>query len=156
MSNIFQRPGRRQRGFALLDYVCGTAILVSSLISISTLHTIRVRALREVRQSQRASFLLRSRLVEATARWSTPSGYGRQVAGAPGVDGWKVLSRRSGTELSKDLTLIFGKDLTLVKRCRPAPGADGFYELSLELSWKTGPKSTRRRQLSTLVPEVSQ
>lgn len=145
------------KGFALVDYLCGTIIMVATLVSVASLNAVKSKTLRFARQRQMAIFCASNLLIEQKAKLNDDAKWNAQAiqkaSGAKDAD-WAEL-----TEIKDDpslKTIIRGAVAKV--QVRPAKGAasKGFIEMRVLVEWNWDVDRKTSAQLSALVKRGKQ
>jgi len=139
------------RGFALMDYLAGTIILTGAMISFTSLHSIKSKAVHMARHRQRASFAAQNHLrrLERGLR-SEPTTWKSMWTAAQSkpVGTWAPQSRFSVEGLAR----IDGQSVGTVEvRRHPALEVSGSLELRVRLQWNEDQENFASHELSTVI-----
>jgi hypothetical protein len=148
-----KRRRSQQRGFAMVDYLCGTMILMSTIVSVTQLTTMKSRMLRAAKQRQSAIDSVNNKLNQIKFRLAVnPKERARafKVAQNAASGKWgRFKTVRSGISLKT----IGGNAFALIET-RPAKNlsAREFIELRVSIEWTWNPDKTTHCRVSTLIP----
>lgn len=142
---------RARRGFALIDYIVGTLILSATLITITSLNTMKIRAQGMASRRQMANFTAANLLDRIRETWA------REPAAKAAVF---AAAAESGEAWAPVKTALFLEGFAEKKRfeaivieARRVGGLDvgRYIELRLSLRWRDGVEKSELWQTSTLI-----
>ncbi|MDF1660362.1 MAG: hypothetical protein P1V97_01220 [Planctomycetota bacterium] len=148
---------RSHKGFALVDYLCGTIIMVATLVSVASLNAVKSKTLRFARQRQMAIFCASNLLIQQKnklhedAQWNAKAV--QKAAEAKDAD-WAELTKITDDPAVKSVI----RGAVAKVQVRPAKGAakDGFIEMRILVEWRWDVERSSSAQLSTLVKRGTQ
>ena len=143
---------RGRRGFALIDYLCGSIIMVAVLISVTSLNVMKSKTLRFARQRHMAIFCAKNLLIEEKSKLLSEAN--ANVQAARKADAAKKSQWTDLTVIKDDPGLKNVMHGAIAKvQVRPATGAakQQFFEMRVLVEWRWDVDKTTSSQLSTLV-----
>lgn len=148
---------RSQKGFALVDYLCGTIIMVSTLVSVASLNAMKSKTLRFARQRQMAIFCANNLLIKEKRKLHDDAKWNAQAVQK--ADSVKDKEWADLTEVKDDPSVkSVIKGAVAKVQVRPATGAakDGFLEMRVLVQWNWDVDKSMSSQLSCLVKRGAQ
>jgi len=134
-SSIINYPSSIRRGFTLIEVVAALAIAATALLALLQLQLLSVRVADQARTISRAVLLAQEKMADVLSRDRPPLGVSSGVI--------------EGTEFAWQTQVT---DAPLPAACRPAAGRSRLREISVEVTWRTGPGAKRIR-LTTYLAE---
>lgn len=151
------RRRRAHKGFALVDYLCGTIIMVATLISVASLNAVKSKTLRFARQRQMAIFCANNLLIEQKHKLLENKEW--NATAVQKADGAKDAAWVDLTQIKDDPSVKSVIRNAVAKvQVRPAKGIanDGFIEMRVLVEWKWDVDKSTSAQLSSLVKRGAQ
>lgn len=139
---------RARRAFALIDYICGSMILATTMAAITSVNLTKFRTFAAARHRQRALYLASGLLQTSTARLSSRESQ-RALAARLRVAGeaWIELEDMAPEAELRRIT----HNAQAQVEARLAPGIDGGIELRVTVLWGETNPPTSELAVATLV-----
>lgn len=126
-----RRPFQIDRGFAILDYMCGTVILVSALATVSSLNMAKFRTLSTARKRQSAIFAANSVLELHADHYSQAQNFPK-IKASHSTETWTELELLAE---SQSYLNSMARQAELQIRARRVKAHDSLIELNVVVRW---------------------
>ncbi len=136
-----------RKSFALLDYMCGTVVLVSALATVTSLNMTKFRILKAARHRQMAIYSRHNLLELESLRYSRAKNFETIRKQFNKQNAWVELSIEGSSEQMKQL----GTRAKAKLRARALSNRSDLIELNIEIRWFHTKESSTSLNFSRLI-----